>query len=242
MSKKNTPTVSYVIRTKNEGRFIGKVLKLVYQQTFKDFEVIIVDSGSTDSTLKKVKKFPTRLIKIKPHEYNHSYALNLGIKHSLGKYICIISGHSLPISSNTWLTDGLKHFENKKVAGVSGWSKSNPLAYISRIFGRYDFSMLPDYVINTPNLTNTNSIIRKDLWKIYPFDEELSGSEDYDWGLEMVARGYIIVKDKKFSVYHSHLVLGKMPRRFAMKKIWEGRRSIINLRVRPRNSYTKLKI
>lgn len=47
------------------------------------------------------------------------------------------------------------------------------------------------------------------MWKLYPFDEELSGSEDRDWALEMLARGYNIVSDPGFAAYHSHIVLGR---------------------------------
>lgn len=240
MSKKNTSTVSYVIRTKNEGRFIGKVLKLVYQQTFKDFEVIIVDSGSTDSTLEKIKKYPVRLIKIKPKEFNYSYALNLGIKYSKGKYICIISGHSI-VLSDTWLEDGLKNFEDLKVAGVTGYLSKNYLAFVNRAFGKYDFMFFDEKEFSVKTLTNTNAIIRQDLWEMYPFDEKLDGGEDYDWACEMLARGYEVIKDKKFSSFHSHIVLGRKPR-LLEKPTWKKWTNEIDKRERPRKSYTKLKI
>lgn len=81
------PTVSFVIRTKNEGKFIGKVLGLLQKQTYQNFEIIIVDSGSTDRTLEAVKKFRVKLIKIKPQDFNYSYALNLGISNAKGIYI-----------------------------------------------------------------------------------------------------------------------------------------------------------
>ena len=57
-----------------------------------------------------------------------------------------------------------------------------------------------------------NCILRKSLWEKYPFDENLLkiipnsrkyGGEDYDWGLEMLARNYKIIVDLKFNVYHS---------------------------------------
>jgi len=57
-------------------------------------------------------------------------------------------------------------------------------------------------------MTNTNAIIRKDLWEAYPFDEDLEECEDYDWACEMIARGYDVVKDPTFSVYHSHGGIG----------------------------------
>ncbi len=158
MPKKKKPSVSFVIRTKNEGRFIGKVLKLVYQQTYKDFEVIIVDSGSTDSTLKTIKKYPVRLIRIKPEEFNFSYALNFGINKSKGRYICIISGHSISIT-DTWLEDGMKNFKNKKVAAVTGHNTSFPIGYFSRFMGRILFLPRLNTEENTSWMTNSNSII-----------------------------------------------------------------------------------
>jgi rhamnosyltransferase len=53
------PVVSFVIRTKNEEKFIGKVLDLLQKQTYQNFEIIIVDSGSTDLV---VQSFPNRQV------------------------------------------------------------------------------------------------------------------------------------------------------------------------------------
>lgn len=241
--KKNIPTVSFVIRTFNEQKFIGKVLNYVFEQTFKDFEVIIVDSGSTDKTLEIVKKFPIKLIQIKPEEFGFSYSLNLGISKAKGEYIAIISGHSIPIT-NTWLEDGLKNFKDKKVAGITGICISLiPIGYFSRKAGLFiaSRSFKKYKKINTPWLTNTNSIIRKDLWKKYSFDESLPECEDCDWAKEMIARGYRIAKDPKYSVFHSHLLINKQ----GYIKRWLRWRKVckrIDKRKRPRKSATKINI
>ena len=100
------PLVSIVIRTKNEAKYLGKVLNLLLKQTFKNFEIIIVDSGSTDQMLEIVKKFPIRLYKISQKDFTYGYSLNYGINKAKGKYICILSGHSIPISNN-WLASGV---------------------------------------------------------------------------------------------------------------------------------------
>lgn len=234
------PGASFVIRTKDEALWIGKVLKFLMSQTFKDFEIIVVDSGSTDKTLEIAKKFPIRLIEIKPKEFNYSYTLNLGISKAKGEYVGIISGHSIPIS-NAWLSDGLKNFKDRKVAAVTGYYNSVPIGYLSRGLGRLFFLPSQKRENNSSWMTNTNALIRKSLWKKYPFDEKLPECEDYDWASEMIARGYNVVKDPKFSVFHSHFLLGR-PGWLARQSQWKKLCALIDKRQRPRKSYTKIKI
>jgi len=224
------PEVSFVIRTKNEGKFIGKVLGLLQKQTFKDFEIIIVDSGSTDKTLEIVNKYSAKVLKIDPKDFNYSYALNFGIKNASGKYICIISGHSIPIT-DSWLEDGVRIMKEDNVAGLSGYWTDFILGYFSRPLGRLAF-LLPYFKKRKdfdPWLTNTNSLINKKYWQEYNFDEKLEGSEDYDWACEMISRGYNIAKIKSFSVFHSHFMVGR-PGYFASLPIWKKQVAEINKR------------
>lgn len=232
--------VSFVIRTKDEGRFIGKVLKYLYQQTFRDFEVIIVDSGSKDKTLEVVREFPVKIIRIKPKDFNFSYALNLGVSKAKGEVIGIISGHSIAIT-DTWLEDGLENFEDNKIAGVSGYYTEIPVGYYWRFLGRIFFAPYQrKRYENARWLTNSNALIRKNCWKKYPFDEKLSSCEDYDWASEMLARGYNVIKDPKFNVFHSHFLLVR-PGYKARQPEWRQQCAIIDKRKRPRKSFTKLK-
>lgn len=239
--KSKNPLVSFVMRTNNEEKLIGKVLKSLFHQTYQDFEVIIVDSGSTDKTLVIAKKFPILLIEVKPKEYNPSYSLNLGITKAKGKYIGIISGHSLPISK-AWLKDGLANFKkNRQAAAVTGHYTENPIGYRSQTLGRllFKFERRPKEEF-CPWMTNTNSLIKKDCWQEYPFDEKLFGCEDYDWACEMITRGYNIIKDPKFSVFHSHPYLGR-PGYVQRVPRWQKICTEIDKRKRPRQSFTRLK-
>jgi len=233
--------VSFVIRTKNEEKLVGKVLKSLYSQTYQNIEVIIIDSGSTDKTLAIVKKFPVRLIKIAPEEYNPGYALNLGILKAKGKYIGIVSGHSVPISK-TWLEDALIEFRDPRMAAVTGHYTENPVGYFCCKLGRMVFKLEQRQRQEfCPWMTNTNALIRRDLWQVYPFDEKLSGCEDYDWGSEMITRGYNIIKEPKFSVFHSHQFIGR-PGYHQRLSRWKKICARIDKRKRPRKSYMKLKI
>ena len=59
---KKRELVSIIIRTKNEERWISACLQGIFSQTYKDFEIIIVDNFSTDKTIKKAKQFKIKKI------------------------------------------------------------------------------------------------------------------------------------------------------------------------------------
>ena len=99
--KNKKKLVSIIIRTKNEERWITPCLESIYNQTYKNFEVIIVDNNSTDKTVEKAKQFKiSKIIKIK--KFLPGKAINLGIKKSKGEYVVILSAHAIPTNS-MWL-------------------------------------------------------------------------------------------------------------------------------------------
>lgn len=247
----SNPRTSFVIRTFNEQLWLGNVLNALFTQSLLDFEVIIVDSGSTDSTLQIISCFPVRkVIKIKHNEFNYAYALNLGIQESKADFTGILSGHSLP-TSRTWYSDGLKNFENKSVAGVTGYYSSLPDgSYEEKLF---DISRGDEITKKThyyPWMTNTNSIIRRKLWLEYPFNEMVTmgskeynfakeGCEDIDWAIEMISRGWDIIADPLFNVFHSHGGLNR-PIFSERKDQWEKINKISINKKRPSYSWSKL--
>lgn len=207
---------SIIIRTRNEQRWIGSVLERLFAQTYRDFEVIIVDSGSTDNTLDIASKFPVTIIKVDSTDFTYPYALNLGIRSSQAeKYLVILSAHSLPISK-TWLADGIKHFSNPKVMGVYGPLKALPDGtFWDKLF--HSIFNLVATIICFPKsyialkkarmgvLGFTNAIIRKDLWEQHNLDERYAnGGEDGEWVKYWLSKDLIVIMDLKFSVHHSH--------------------------------------
>ncbi|MEI8143431.1 MAG: glycosyltransferase family A protein [Candidatus Berkelbacteria bacterium] len=202
---------SIIIRTKNEAKRIGEVLELLVAQTEKDFEVIIVDSGSTDQTLVIVKKYDTQLdlkiFEIEPEQFSYPFACNYGAKRALGDILIYISGHSIPIGKN-WLRDGLMNFEDKKIAGVYGSVLPSKDASVVEFFG-----YLPGYFTQRKNanhvkmgiMGNTNAAIRRELWEKHSFDETyIDGGEDGEWAYYHIQKGFDVVQDPKFAVHHSH--------------------------------------
>jgi len=94
MSKQKNPTISVVMTVYNGERFLAESIKSVLNQTFQDFELIIVNDGSTDKTEEIIKDFmkkDKRIVYIrsgknKGYENLHNI-MNIGLKSARGKYI-----------------------------------------------------------------------------------------------------------------------------------------------------------
>jgi len=68
--------ITVLIRSKNEEMYIAETFKAVFAQKLRDFEVILVDSGSKDKTVEIASKFDVRILKIAAKEFTYGYALN----------------------------------------------------------------------------------------------------------------------------------------------------------------------
>ena len=120
--------VSIIIRTKNEERWINSCLNSIFSQTFKDFEIIIVDNKSSDKTIEKASKYKIDKI-LTIENYLPGKALNEGIKKSEGKFIVALSAHCIP-TSNNWLENLVNAIkEDSTYAGVYG--RQQPMSFSS---------------------------------------------------------------------------------------------------------------
>ena len=201
-NKKNKPLVSIIIRTKNEERWINSCLNSVFSQNYKNFEVIIVDNCSIDTTLKRISQYKTKIIQIK--KFSPGKALNLGIKNSSGKFIVCLSGHCIP-TNNDWLENISKQLNKGDIAGVYG--RQEPLPYSSALDKRDLINLfgLEKKIQNIdPFFHNANSAFSKRIWKKFPFDEKLTNIEDRAWGKEVIKSGLKIIYEPSASVYHWH--------------------------------------
>ena len=199
-----TPKVSIIIRTKNEERWISSCLRAIIEQTYKDYEIIIVDNNSNDKTLEKAKGFPISKI-INIENYLPGEALNLGIEKSVGEYFVCISAHCVA-KNDQWLEKLVSAIEeDKNYAGVYG--RQEPMSF-SSLSDKRDLLIVfgLDRKIQKYDsfFHNANSIIRKKLWKKVPFDSETTNIEDRLWAQEMIDLGYKLMYEPEASVYHYH--------------------------------------
>ena len=192
MFKRNIET-SIIIRTFNEEKHLGNLLRAIRLQDYKNYEIIIVDSGSIDKTLEIARGFADKLISIEKRDFTFGYSLNAGCKKARGRYLVFISAHVLP-ADNQWLGNLLSPFADKKTAMVYGVQRG---AENGKFSEKMDFQRL-----SYPN--NANSAIRKDLWLKRHFDEYLFGLEDIDWARHASESGFEVKHSSKAVICHLH--------------------------------------
>jgi rhamnosyltransferase len=197
--------VSVIIRCFNEEEHIGKLLTGLEHQNNNNFEVIVVDSGSTDSTVAIASKFDTQIIKIKPEEFSFGYALNVGCQAATGDILLFASAHVYPLYED-WLDLMAAPFaKDERVALVYGKQRGDYRNKFSehQIFKQW-FPDESNYEQQIPFCNNANCAVRKSLWQEQPFDELLTGLEDLDWAKKIQSKGYKLAYEAKATIIHVH--------------------------------------
>jgi glycosyltransferase involved in cell wall biosynthesis len=125
--------VSVLICSKNEAENLKKLLPRFQNQTYKDFQLVLINDCSTDETIDIIKDFKEnsllniKIVDIKPVEHfwgNKKYALTLGIKAAAHEHLLFTDADCTPISEN-WIETMVSNFTNKKqiVLGYSAYEK-----------------------------------------------------------------------------------------------------------------------
>jgi len=90
-----TPLVSVVVTAYNHGRYIQETLRSVFAQTYSNFEVIVVDDGSTDDTPMKLQAFNDRILYFHQENQGVAASRNTGIQKARGEFIALLDGDDL---------------------------------------------------------------------------------------------------------------------------------------------------
>lgn len=211
---------SIVIRTLNEAKHLESLLKGIHAQNYKDWEIILVDSGSTDGSPEIARRYGARIFHIPSEEFTYGRSLNLGCQQALGQYLVFASGHVWPMTNN-WLGNLVRPFQESSVAMVYGRQRGtddNRLSEVhdlTRLFGPTSYIM-----VDEPKGNNGNAAIRHNLWLEQPFDENLPGLEDIDWARKAEANDYRVYYAADAAVYHVHEeTLRQVYRRYSRESI-----------------------
>lgn len=182
--------VTVIIPTYNRAGFINRAVDSVLNQSFQDFELIVVDDGSTDETQNLMEAYGDAITCIRRPHAGVSASRNTGIENSRGSLIALLD------SDDWWLPEKLEvqvnFFDNNKNALICQteeiWIRNgrrvNPAAKHKK----------PDGDVFIPSLrlclvSPSAVMMRKELFdRVGLFDENLPACEDYDLWLRVAAR------------------------------------------------------
>lgn len=182
--------VSVIIPTHNRADVLGRAIGSVLDQTWPDFELIVVDDGSTDHTQTVLAEFDDpRLTGMHQENKGVSAARNLGIAASSGRHIALLdsddwwlpdklarqvafmheSGFSISQTDEVWIRDGVRVNPKRKHSKPAGWFLERSL----------------DLCLISPSCV----MYSRELWdELGPFDERLPACEDYSLWLRVCGR------------------------------------------------------
>ncbi len=228
--------ISVIIPLYNKGNSISNTIQSVLRQSIKDFEILIVDDGSTDNSANVVSTFGDRRVKlIKQDNGGPSKARNTGIDNAQGEWIIFLDADDelLPDAFNTFY-DILKKYTQCKCFAFNFFISHNGLQKC--------FYKIPGtYVVNNPlkgwckrflfpragAAFFHNSIVKK-----CKYDESLRRYEDAEWLLNIMRDETFVRCDKVIMVYNTDSAEASKPRSniqedflgnldFRGKGIWE---------------------
>ena len=182
--------VSVIIPTCNRGRVLGRAVESVLGQTWRDFELIVVDDGSTDNTAGVLAGFDDpRLTAMHQENKGVSAARNLGVARSSGGLIALLD------SDDYWLPDKLERQVRFMAEGgwdisqtdeiwIRGGVRVNPGRKHAKMAGWFLHRSL-ELCLISPSCV----MFSRALWEeLGPFDETLSACEDYALWLRVGVR------------------------------------------------------
>jgi rhamnosyltransferase len=217
-----TPSISIVVPTFNGASTLPALLDAIARQHIeRPYEVVAIDSGSTDGSVELLRAAGARVITIPAGTFNHGLTRNRGIDASAGEFVVLVVQDAVP-ASDTWLAALTRPLaEDSCLAGTFARQQPRPDAsaltrhYLARWFATSSSprtvaatsaeieALTPLARLDRCTFDNVCSCIRRSAWEQHPFRETPIG-EDVEWARDVLLAGYRIAYVPDAAVVHSH--------------------------------------
>lgn len=194
------PLVSVIVPAYNTRELTKNCIESLLIQSFREFEIIIIDDCSNDGTwemLQKIKDERIKLIRTKKTG-GPSASRNVGIKNSKGKYVFSIDGDC--VASKNWIKEGVKIFEKEKCVGVEG-----SIYYVSKNYKPTAIDRITENKTGGLYMTASMAYTKEVLDKVGQSDEKFMRMHDREFAFKAMKYGRIIFCPK-MSVIHQHFL------------------------------------
>jgi len=198
-----TPRATVIMRTRNVDWVVGQALAALFSQHWSDFELLVVDSGSTDRTLELLQAYPHRRMPIEASDYYPGRVLNRAIADTHTELVVFQNADSVPLGPHA-LGRLVAAFDDPGVDAALARQVPRPDAHtwVRRDYG----ASFPDAPRPPPWITLSLPLaaMRRSAWERHPFYEDAWGSEDTEWGAWATRHGLRIAYVRDAVVMHSH--------------------------------------
>lgn len=205
----NGPLFSVVIPTYNRAAFVGETLASVFAQTFADFEIIVVDDGSTDGTAEFIRGLNAAIRLICTANGGPGAARNRGVREARGRYVAFLD------SDDLWLPWTLGVFAEAIATFNSPIILSGSFVQISRecevaaiVRGPLKMLCFDDYLGASRKSYSTGSgtcVFSRQAVLATPFLEDRFNGEDHDVMLRLgTRRGFVWIESPSTLAYRRH--------------------------------------
>ena len=193
--------VSVVMCVRNVEKYINGCIRSILNQSFSDFEIVIIDDKSDDRTKSIIEKFSDKRIKCFRNEkwLGISQSRNRSVKHAVGEYLFFTDGDCTV--SKKWIEEGLKYFEDADVVGVEG-----KIIYVSKDYKPTFSDGVQENKTGGNFMTGNIAYKKKIVEMVGGFDESLTYLEDRDLGLRIMKHGRICFASEMV-VIHPQVIL-----------------------------------
>ncbi len=186
---------SIIIPVKNEEAELAKCLKFLSNQTFKDFEVIVVNDNSRDNSMNVAKKFDAKIIESSGINSTIGAVRQAGCEYASGEILCNTDADCEPYPD--WL-EILNNSFKDHYAGIAGLLRAKDGGFKGKYFiYHYNFILRLSHLFDVPGVFGANFAIRRDVFnRAGGFNKNIKLSEDFELALRASLYGKIYLNNK----------------------------------------------
>ena len=205
------PRVSVIIPCFNRAEYLSETICSVLEQTYRDFELICVDDGSTDNTRDVLDRFAGQITVLEhPGRVNkgQSAAINLGLAAATGEFIAVLDSDDLWTSGK--LDEQVAYLDAHPEIGIvygNGEAIDANGTSLYKIYppGHVERNEVGDLLLDCYFLLPNNSLVRTSLYtEAGNFDESLRAAQDHDMVLRLAELGNVAYVDRQWFRYRRH--------------------------------------